>query len=99
MSYISPKTFRENLYIFEKQKINLFNNIFQDICIYIYSDYYYITTITCTYQKLSASEFASVTRALSHSHLSCPSVTHFDFRMHFFEGPGSSILHHVWLIM
>jgi hypothetical protein len=56
------------LYTFEKQKINLFfNNIFQDI--YIYCDYYRITSGPA-YQKLLASESASVTRASSHSRLS-----------------------------
>jgi hypothetical protein len=69
-------------YTFEKQKINLFNNIFQDICLVI--------TVKCTYQKSSASESASATDALSHSRLSCFSVSPFDFRRHFFEGPGSS---------
>jgi hypothetical protein len=76
----------KHMYTFEKQKINLFNNIFQ----YIYSDYYRITTVNCTYQKSSASKSASVTRALSCSRLSCFSVSHFDFLRHFFEGPGSS---------
>jgi hypothetical protein len=63
------------LYTFEKQRINLFNNIFQDI----YSDYYHMITVNCTYQKSSASESASVRRALSHSHISCFSMTRFDF--------------------
>jgi hypothetical protein len=45
----------------------------------IYSDYYLITTVTCTYQKLSASESALVTRSSSHSRIFCLSVTHFDF--------------------
>jgi hypothetical protein len=71
----------KHLYTFEKQKINLLNNIFQDIHIhmYIYSDYYRITIVNYTYQKLSASESALVTRALSRSILSCFSATHFDF--------------------
>jgi hypothetical protein len=78
----------KHLYTFEKQKINLFNNIFQDTC--IYSDYYHITTVNCTYQKSSTSESGSATCALSHSRLSYFSVSHFDFQRHFFEGPGSS---------
>jgi hypothetical protein len=65
----------KHLNTFEKQKINLFNNIFQDI----YSDYYRITIVNCTYQKSSASESASVTHALSRSRLSCFSLSHFDF--------------------
>jgi hypothetical protein len=80
----------KHLYTFEKQKANLFNNIFQDIYIYIYSDYYRITIVTCTYQRSSTSESALATRALSSSRLSYLSVTCFDFRMRFFEGPGSS---------
>jgi hypothetical protein len=76
----------KHLYKFEKQKINLFNNKFQDI----YSDYYRITIVNCTYQKLSASKSASMIRALSRSRLSCFSGSHFHFRRHFFEGPGSS---------
>jgi hypothetical protein len=64
-------------YIFEKQKTNLFNNIFQDIC--IYSDYYRITTVNYTYQKSSAFESTSATHALSRSCLSYFSVSHFDF--------------------
>jgi hypothetical protein len=67
----------KHLYTFKKQKINLFNNNIQDI--YIYSDYYHITTVNCTYQKLSASEFASATRALSHSRISYFSATRFNF--------------------
>jgi hypothetical protein len=47
----------KHLYTFEKQKINLFNNIFQDI--------YIVITINCTYQKSSAFESALMTRALS----------------------------------
>jgi hypothetical protein len=78
----------KHLYTFEKQKIILFNNIFQDI--YIYIDYYRIITVICTYQKLSASESALATCALSRSHFSCLSVTHFDFQRRFFEGPDSS---------
>jgi hypothetical protein len=66
----------KHLYTFEKQKINLFNNIFQDIYIYIYL----VITVNCTYQKSSASESASATCALSHSRHSCFSVSHFDFR-------------------
>jgi hypothetical protein len=81
------------LYTFEKQKINLFNNIFQGIC--IYNDYYHITTVNSTYQKSSASESASGTRALSHSCLSCISVSRFDFRRHFFEGFGSSSINSI----
>jgi hypothetical protein len=65
----------EHLYTFEKQKINLFNNMFQDI----YSDYYHITTVTCTYQKSSSFECALVTCALSYSCFSCLSATRFDF--------------------
>jgi hypothetical protein len=48
--------------------------------IYIYNDYYRITTVNCTYQKLSASESTSATRALSRSHFSWFLMTHFDFR-------------------
>jgi hypothetical protein len=80
----------KHLYTFEKQKINLFNNIFQDIC--IYSDYYRITTENFTCQKSAASKSASTTHALSHSHLSCFLASRFDFRRHFFEGPGSSYI-------
>jgi hypothetical protein len=58
--------------------------------IYIYSDYYHITIVNCTYQKSSASESVLATRAMSHSRLSCFSASHFDFRRHFFEGSGSS---------
>jgi hypothetical protein len=47
--------------------------------IYIYSDYYLITTVTFTYQKLSASEYASATCALSRSCISCLPATRFDF--------------------
>jgi hypothetical protein len=54
----------KHVYTFEKQKINLFNNIFQDIC--IYSDYYHITIVDFTCPKSSAFESASVTCALSH---------------------------------
>jgi hypothetical protein len=72
----------KHLYTFEKQKINLFNNIFQDI--------YIVITVNCTYQKSSAFESASATHALSRSRLSCFSVSHFDFQRHFHEGPGSS---------
>jgi hypothetical protein len=72
----------KHLYTFEKQKINLFNNIFQDI--------YIVITVNCNYQKLLASESASATRALSHSCLSCFSASRFDFRRCFFKGPGSS---------
>jgi hypothetical protein len=61
-----------HLYTFEKQKINLFNNIFQDI-------YIVITVNYCTSQKSSVSESTSVTRALSRSCLSCFLVSHFDF--------------------
>jgi hypothetical protein len=57
---------------------------------YIYSYYYHITTLNCTYQKSSASESASSTCALSHSRLSCFSASHFDLQRHFFEGPDSS---------
>jgi hypothetical protein len=74
----------KHLYTFEKQNINLFNNIFQDIYIYI------VIIINCTYQKSSAPESASVTRALSCSRLFCFSMSHFDFRRRFFEGPDSS---------
>jgi hypothetical protein len=73
-----------------KKKMSAFNNIFQDIYIYIYIYIYIVITINCACQKSSASESSSVTRALSHSHLSCFSVSHFDFRPRFFEGPGSS---------
>jgi hypothetical protein len=66
----------KHVYTIEKQKINLFNNIFQDI--YIYSDYYRITTVNCTYQKSSTFESALATRALIHSYLSCVSASHFD---------------------
>jgi hypothetical protein len=72
----------KHLYTFEKQKINLFNNIFQYI--------YIVITINCTYQKSSASESASMTHALSCSCLSCFSMSHFDFQRCFFEGPDSS---------
>jgi hypothetical protein len=82
----------KHLYIFEKQNINLFNNIFQDIYIYISSDYYRITIVNCTYQKSSASESTSTIHALSHSHLSCFSASCFDFRRHFFEVPCSSFI-------
>jgi hypothetical protein len=78
----------KHMYTFEKQKINLFNNIFQDIC--IYSDYYCITTVNYTYQKSLASESASATCTLSRSHLSCFSASRFDFQRCFFEGHGSS---------
>jgi hypothetical protein len=61
----------KHLYSFDKQKINLFKNIFQDI--------YIVITENCTYQKSSASESASVTHALSRSCLSCFSASHFDF--------------------
>jgi hypothetical protein len=86
---IAPSTFpfslmAKHLYTFEKQKINFFNNIFQDIYIYI------VITVNCTYQKSSASKFASATRALSPSHLSYFSASHFDFQWHFFEGSSSS---------
>jgi hypothetical protein len=77
----------KHLHIFEKQKIILFNNIFQDIYIYI------VIIVNCTYQKSSGSESALVKRALSHSRLSCFSTSCFDFRWHFFEGPGSSSIH------
>jgi hypothetical protein len=76
----------KHMYTFEKQKINLFNNILQDIYIYIYI----VITVNCTYQKSLASESASVRHALSHSCLSCFSMSCFDFRRRFFEGPGSS---------
>jgi hypothetical protein len=62
----------KHLYILEKQKINLFNNIFQDIYIVIIVNY-------CTYQKSSASESASAIRALNRSHLSCFSASRFHF--------------------
>jgi hypothetical protein len=54
--------------------------------------YIYIVIIVnyCTYKKSSASESTSVTRALSHSRLSCFLASHFDFQKHFFEGPDSS---------
>jgi hypothetical protein len=64
----------------------LLGNIFQDIYIHIYI----VVIVKCTDQKSSASESASATRALSRSCLSCFSAGHFDFGMHFFEGPGSS---------
>jgi hypothetical protein len=73
----------KHLYTFEKQKINLFNNIFYDIYIVITLNY-------CIYQKMSASEPASTTRALSRSCISCFSMSHFDFRRCFFEGSGFS---------
>jgi hypothetical protein len=60
------------------------------IYIYIYSDYYRITIVICTYKRLSTSQSASTTRALSHSCISCPSATCFDFQMCFFEGHDSS---------
>jgi hypothetical protein len=66
----------------KRQKINLFNNI--------YGDYYGIKIVTCTYQKSTASVSASAIGVLSRSLLSCFSVTHFDFQMHLFDGPGSS---------
>jgi hypothetical protein len=72
----------KHLYAFEKQKINLFNNIFQGI--------YIVITVNCTYQKSSATESTSATHALSHSRISYFSASRFDFRMCFFEGPGSS---------
>jgi hypothetical protein len=39
---------------------------------------YIVIKVNCTYQKLLASESASVTRALSHSRLSYFSTSHFD---------------------
>jgi hypothetical protein len=47
------------------------------VCIYI--DYYCITTVNCTYEKSSAFEAASVTRALSLSRLSYFLTSYFDF--------------------
>jgi hypothetical protein len=38
-----------------------------------------VITVNYTYQKSSASKSASATRALSHSRLSCFSVSLFDF--------------------
>jgi hypothetical protein len=78
----------KHLYTFEKQKINLFNNIFQDIC--IYSDYYRIITVNSTCQKSLTSKSASAIHASSHSRLSYYSASHFDFQRRLFEGPGSS---------
>jgi hypothetical protein len=88
----------KHMHTFEKQKINLFNNIFQDIC--IYSDYCRIKIVNCTYQKSSTSEPASVIRALSCSCLSCFSLSRFDL-----EGVSLKdlvlllTLHHMWLIL
>jgi hypothetical protein len=61
----------KHLYTFEKQKINLFNNIFQDI--------YIVITVNCTYQKSSASKSALATHALSRLCRSCLSMSHFYF--------------------
>jgi hypothetical protein len=90
----------EHLYTFEKKRL-ISLTIYFKIYIYIYSEYYRITTVTCTYQKSSASESALATRALSRSCLPCLSATCFDFRMHFFEGHGSYSINsmHMWLIL
>jgi hypothetical protein len=72
----------KHLYTFKKEKINLFNNIFQDI--------YIVIIVNCTYQKSLASESASATRALSRSRRSGFLAVRFDFRRRFFEGHGSS---------
>jgi hypothetical protein len=44
----------------------------------------YLIIVNCIYQKSSASEFASTTSKLCHSHLSCFLASHFDFRRRFF---------------
>jgi hypothetical protein len=79
-----PLDLWQNIYTHLKNKrlISLITYFKIYICIVI--------TVNCTYQKSSASEFASATRALSHLHRSCFSASHFDFRRHFFEGPSSS---------
>jgi hypothetical protein len=54
-----------------------------------------VITINCTYQKSLVSESASATGTLSRSRLSCFSVSHFDFRRRFFEGPGYSSINFI----